>query len=96
MKTIMAALDSSPNVNTIPSSSFASAWQTFCSDFFLEMQGNLQDFLQSKLTQVIVYWGSSAAAKKFTAAGAALTLKALQAKQANLAANVVIQRGFIA
>lgn len=42
MKTIMAALDSSPNVNTIPSSSFAIAWQTFCSDFFLEMQGNLQ------------------------------------------------------
>ncbi|KAG4435727.1 hypothetical protein IFR05_008777 [Cadophora sp. M221] len=95
MKTIMAALDSSPNVNTLPQSSFASAWQTFCADFFLEMQGNLQDFLQGKLKQVIVYWGSSAAVRKFTAAGAAATLKALQAKQANLAANVVINRGFI-
>ncbi|KAL5319457.1 hypothetical protein ACEPPN_012511 [Leptodophora sp. 'Broadleaf-Isolate-01'] len=77
MKTIMAALDSSPNVNTLPQSSFASAWQIFCADFFLEMQGNLQDFLQGKLKQVIVYWGSSAAVRKFTAAGAAATLKAL-------------------
>ena len=95
MKSIMVALDSSPNVVGIPASSFASAWQTYCSDFFLEMQGNLQDFLSSKLAQLIVYWGSSAAAKKFTAAGAKLTLQALQAKQNNLATAVVIQRAFV-
>lgn len=95
----MAALDTAaqtnPNINPIPGSSFSSAFTAYSKDFFLEMQGNLQDFLTAKIQQVLPYWSSSAAIKDFTKSGATQVANALATKLANVATDVVINAGFV-
>lgn len=92
---IDVAAKTNPNINTMSSTTFAESWHVFSSDYFLEMQGNLQDFVTGKLPAMITYWGSTIANSKFTSAGAKATLKALNDKLSNVATEVAIERGFI-
>lgn len=99
IKSVLGQIDlaaqTNPNINTMSSTTFAESWHVFSSDYFLEMQGNLQVFIQGKLPGMITYWSGVIASSRFTSAGAKATLKALQDKLTNVGTDVVIQRGFI-
>ena len=95
MEAIDQAAQTNANVISIPGTSFATAWKEYSSDFFLEMQGNLVDFLKKKIVEVQPYWASSAAVKDFTQAGATAVARALATKLKNINTNVVIDSSFV-
>ncbi|KAJ5958894.1 glycoside hydrolase family 18 protein [Penicillium vulpinum] len=99
IKTAMEALDqaakSNANVSPITASSFSLAWKTYASDFFEQMEGNLQVFVKTRITEVLPYWKSSEAIKLYTKASAAAITKVLNEKLADLTTDVVIDSSFV-
>lgn len=95
MEAIDQAVHVNPNVSPIPATSFSAAWTAYSSDFFAQMEGNLQNFVEARIDEVLPYWALSAATKLFTKAGAAAVTKTLNTKLANIATEVVIDRSFV-
>ncbi|KAJ6086050.1 glycoside hydrolase family 18 protein [Penicillium sp. IBT 16267x] len=99
IKSAMEALDQAAqfnaNVSPITGSSFSLAWRAYASDFFQQMEGNLQVFVKARINEVLPYWSSSAAIKLYTKAGAAAVVKTLNSKLTDLTTDVVIDSTFV-
>ena len=75
--------------------SFAQQHKAWYEDFLLEFTGNIQVFLQGKLTQEISYWTSPQAVKDYSAPAAKTITATLKTQLANLGTEVVVKTGWL-
>ena len=75
--------------------SFALQHKAFYKDFFEQLVGNIQLFLQTKLTQEISYWTSPQAVKDYSAPAAAVIAKVLKDRLSNIGTEVVVKTGWL-
>ena len=74
---------------------FALQHKKWYEDFFQEFVGNIQQFLQNKLTEEISYWTSPQAVKDYSAQAAVAITATLNARLKNLGTEVYVQTGWL-